>query len=577
MRIPQRLLTAGLLLSLAGCAATPEKPAPAPAGEVAAQASPAPEKNLPATPLSPDLLYKLLVAEFAAQDGQLRLSADAYLKGAQESGDPRLARRATQTAIYARDAAAALRAAKLWVELDPESIDARQSLAALLIRNGQNEEALPHLEKIIAFSPQGKQGHGYLLVANLLARSDDPQLALQQMGQLTAPYKDDPEALFAHAELAHQLGENDKARNLLKQVLTKQPRRTDALILQARVLHSLGEQDAALDSLKQALKQNPDNDQMRLTYARMLVDARHLKEARREFRKLNKRLPDNSDVIYALGLLALEAGDIEDAEPYFMDLVRLGERDEEARFALGQIAQSRNNTQEAIDWYQSVPKGERYMEAQLQAAQLIADDEGIDKAIEYLQQLPLNSADERIQRYLAKAELLVSKERYEEAMTTYEEGLAVFKDNTELLYARALTAEKFGHIEILERDLKRIIELDPGNAQALNALGYTLADSTDRFEEAYGYIKRAYALRPDDPAILDSMGWGLYRLGRYDEAIEYLRKALKKLPDAEIAAHLGEVLWIKGDKDEAKKVWNAAKKLDPEQEVLKETLKRFNP
>lgn len=576
MRKPYRLLLAGVLLALAGCAATPQKPEQAtvePADDTEAVAA----ERIPSAPLTPDLLFKLLVAEFAAQDGQLQLSTEAYLKSAEESGDPRLARRATQTAIYARDADAALRGAKLWVQLDPESIDARQSLSALLIRNGQLDESMPHLEKIIAFSPQEKRGHGYLLVAKLLARSEDPEQAMQKMEQLTAPYANDPEARFAYAELANQLGDNEKARALLQEVLAKQPHRTDALILQARVLHSLGQEEEALKSLKHALKQNPENDQMRLTYARMLVDARHLKEARREFRRLNKRLPDNSDVIYALGLLALQADDIDDAEPYFMDLVRLGERDEEARFALGQIAQARNQTQEAIDWYQSVPRGDRYMEAQLLAAQLIADSEGIDKAINYLQQLPLNSADERIQRYLAKAELLASKKRYEEAMVTYEEGLAVFSDNTELLYARALTAEKFGHLDILERDLKRIIEVDPKNAQAYNALGYTLADSTDRFEEAYRYVQQAYALRPEDPAILDSMGWSLYRLGRYEEAIDFLRRAADKLRDGEIAAHLGEVLWVSGNKPEARKVWKEAMEFAPDNAVLQETMKRFNP
>jgi tetratricopeptide (TPR) repeat protein len=565
-----------VLIGLAGCAATPQKPAQALPEKPAETAAQAPEQ-VPATPLSPELLYKLLIAEFAAQDGQLQLSAQAYLKSAEESGDPRLARRATQTAVYARDAATALIAARLWVKLDPEDIDARQSLAALLIRNGQNDEAMPHLKKIITFSPEGKRGHGYQLVASLLARSEDPQQAMQQMEQLTADKPHDPEALYAHAELANQLGENEKARVMLEELLRQQPKRTEALILQARVLHSLGQEEEALKSLQRALKQNPDNDQMRLTYARMLVDARHLKEARRQFRKLNKRLPENSDVIYALGLLALEAGDINDAEPYFMDLVRLGEREEEARFALGQIAQSRDRPQEAIDWYQSVPRGDRYMEAQLMAAKLISEEEGIDQAIDYLQQLPLNSSEERIQRYLAKAELLASQNRYDEAMVTYDEGLAVFSDNTDLLYARALTAEKFGHLDILEQDLKRIIELEPKNAQALNALGYTLADSTDRFEEAHQYIKRALELRPDDPAILDSMGWSLYRLGRYDEAISYLRKALDQLDDAEIAAHLGETLWVSGHKSEARDIWNKAKQSNPDDKVLQETIKRFNP
>lgn len=578
MRIPQRLLIACLFLGLAGCATPPQAPQQAEAPQTPAAPDEETPENLPQVELSASLLYKLLVAEFAAREGQVRLSADAYLKSAQETRDPRLARRATQAALYARDGATALTAANLWVELQPENIDARQSLAALLIRSGQNDKAIPHLEMVMAYSPPNSPGHGYQMVANLLASSDNPQQALQTMEQLRTPYRDDPQALYAHAQLAHELNENETAGSLLQQLLEQQPGQTDALILQSRVSHALGRQQEALDSLHQALELKPDNDNMRLTYARMLVDANQLKAARRQFQILNKRLPDNTDVTYALGLLAMEAGDIDAAEPHFLELLRRGERGEEASLALGQIAQLQGKPQEAIDWYRSVPQGERYMEAQLLAAQLMAEEDGVDAALEYLQQLPLDSDEERIQRSMVKAELLAAEERYDEAMTVYDEALTEFGDNTQLLYSRALTAEKFGRIDLLERDLKRILELDPDNSQALNALGYTLADRTDRYEEAYRYIEKAYTLEPGEPAILDSMGWILYRMGRHEEAIDFLRRAAKELPrDPEVAAHLGEVLWISGQKEEARQVWGEALKLSPDHKILNQTVERFNP
>ncbi len=578
MRIPQRLLIAGMIMGLAGCASAPNSPPQAEVQQTPPTAESEAPENLPHVEMSAGLLYQLLVAEFAAQEGQMRLSADAYLKSAQETRDPRLARRATQAAVYARDAVAALTAADLWVELQPESIDARQSLAALLIRNGQVEEAGPHLKKIIAFSPEGKRGHGFQLVANLLASTDNPEQSMQLMAQLTADYPDNPDALYAHAQLAHDLEEYEKARELLQELLKQEPERTDALLLQARVLHKLGEEQKALESLHQALQQNPDNDRMRMTYARMLVDTGKLKAARKEFRILHKHLPQNSDVIYALGLLALEAGDIDDAEPFLLDLVRLGEREEEARFALGQIAQVRNQPQEAIDWFTSVPRGERYLEAQAIAASIMADEQGLAPAVEYLQQLPLNAENDRIHRYMVIADLYAEKKRFDAAMATYDEALAKYPDNTQLLYSRAITAEQFGRIDILEQDLRQILKGEPNNAQALNALGYTLADQTKRYKEAYDYIQKAYALQPDDPAILDSMGWGLYRLGRYDEALDYLHRAADKMPrDPEVAAHLGEVLWVSGDKEQARRVWNAALEHTPDHKVLKETLKRFNP
>lgn len=577
MRIPQRLLLAGTLLGLAGCAATPQAPQAAVAQTAEEPVKEATE-NLPRVEMGPNLFFKLLVAEFAAEQGQMHLAADAYLKSAEETGDPRLARRATQAAVYARNSAMALSAAELWVELEPEQLNARQSLAALYIRSGQSDKALPHLEKIIAFSPAGKPGHGYQLVANLLANAEDPQQALQQMRQLTAAHPDDPEALYAHAQLASQLDHNEKAMELLQRLLTQQPQRTDALILQARLLHTSGQQQEALERLQRVLKLDPDNDTIRLTYARMLVDAQALTAARREFRLLNRRLPENTDVIYALGLLALEAEELDDAEPYFMDLVRLGSRDEEARVALGQIAQMRGNRLEAIDWFQSMPKGERYIEAQLLAAQLMAEEHGTDSALEYLRQLPLDTESEHTQRYIAEAELLADAERYEEAMAVYDEALESSSEKTTLLYARALTAEKFGRIDLLERDLKQILSIDPNDVQALNALGYTLADRTERYAEAMRYIEQAYAMQPEDPAILDSMGWGLYRLGRHQEALEYLRRAAEQLPrDAEIAAHLGEVLWVTGQQQKARQIWERAQEVAPEHKVLNETVKRFNP
>ncbi len=570
-----RSLITLLLVGLAGCASTGQLPEQEPVSPTLAEhtdASIAPKQELTA-----DLMFKLLVAEFAAQEGQMRLSADAYLRSAEETRDPRLARRATQAAVYAHDIKSALTAAALWVELDPNAGDARQSLGALLIRSGRGEEAMPHLRKIVELTPNGEHEKSFLILARQLAHSSNAALALQQMQELTAPYRNTPGALYATAWLANQLGKNETARELLQKLLNIEPKNSSALVLQARVMHGLGQDDGAVESLRRALILDPENDQMRLTYARMLIDTKRLKEARKEFRKLNQRLPDNSDVIYALGLLALEAGDTEDAEPYFMDLLRLHEREDEARFALGQLAQQRKQNDEAIKWYQSVPQGERYMEAQSHAAQLIAEDKGVDQAIAYLRTLKVITAEEKIQRYQAEAQLLASAMRLNDAMAIYDDALNHYKDNAELLYARALIAESIGRIDLLERDLKRILHKDPNNVQALNALGYTLADRTDRHEEGFNYIKQAYELRSNDPAILDSMGWGLYHLGRLDEALEYLRRAAGMLRDAEISAHLGEVLWANGQHKEAKKVWDEAIKLEPEHRVLKETMQRLNP
>ncbi len=573
MSTRQRLISTGALLLLAGCSAMPQLDQQQ---ESVAESSSTPPVSipLPEVELTPQLTYQLLTAEFAGQRGALRLSADLYLKTAQETRDPRLAQRATRIAIYARDADTALTAALLWVELSPEELEAYQSTAALLIRNDRSNEARPYLEKVLELSAADPT-EGYLLLANLLSRDANKSRALGMMKELVGDQE--PDALYAQASLAHQLEENEQAARLLDQLLEKQPEHSQARLLQASVLHSLGRDEAALESLRLAVKQDPDNDQLRLTYARMLIDARHLPEARKEFAILIRHQPDNTDVRYALGLLALEAGDNDIAENHFKRLIDTPEQGAEARFALGQIAEIRKHPAEAIEWYQSVPMGERFLDAQLQVTRLIAKEQGVDVARAYLHELPLTEPNEQVQRYLAEGELLASEERYEDAMDLYDEALVLFIDNRQLLYARALTAEKLDRLDILEQDLKRILHNDPDNTQALNALGYTLTDRTNRHREALGYIERAYQQNPDDPAILDSLGWALYHLGRLEEAQQYLERAAAMLEDGEIAAHLGEVLWARGRKEEAKRVWNEALKFAPEHKVLQQTVERFNP
>lgn len=575
MRTMHRLIIAGTLLALAGCSGMPQQGEP--------QESPIEEPTdnelttpLPEVELTPQLIYHLLTAELAGQRGAVRLSADIYLKTARETRDPRLAERATHIAIYAREAETALSAAQLWVELTPEALEAHQSAAALLIRADRTHEAIPSLKKILEITDD-TPSNNYLLVANLLAGDADKTRAMSVMDQLIGERRKEPDALYAQASLANQLDDHERAEQILDGLLADHPEHTQARLLQASVLHSLGKGEAALESLRLAVKQNPENDQLRLTYARMLIDARHLPEARKQFNVLNRRLPENNDVIYALGLLSLEAGDTDAAAAHFDKLINDTEHEVEARFALGQIAETRKRPEEALDWYQSIPMGERFMDAQLQAARLISREHGIDEARRYLQELPLSDPNDQIQRYLAEGELLASEGRYEEAIEVYNDALVMHIDNSQLLYARALTAEKIDRLDILEQDLKRILKKDPDNTQALNALGYTLTDRTERHREALGYIEQAHRKQPNDPAILDSMGWVHYHLGRLDEAQKYLEQAAALLKDAEVAAHLGEVLWANGKKEEARQVWNEALKYAPDHKVLQQTIERFNP
>ncbi len=569
-----RLLAAAtlamLLTTVAGCTSSPTRDAPA------AVAPSTPSPTPPEVALDPTLLYQLLLAELSGQEGALRLSASTYYEVAQRTRDYRVARRATRIAVYARENSIALKAALLWVELEPQSGEAHKSVAALLISAGKSEQARPHLMQLLQQQRQDSN-HGYLLVATLLANDPQGERALATMGELVSGEPDNPHAIYAHAYLANQLGELRTAQQLLQKLLRLRPKHTQGLILHARVMHAQGQTEASLQSMKRALKSSPDNHQLRLTYARMLIDARRFKEARRQFTRLSKIEPDDVDVRYALGLLALESGDLDEAEQHFSRLLGQRQREEESRFAMGQIAEARKQYDKAIDWYSSIAQGERYIEAQLQAARLIAQQRGMEPARTYLHELETQNDAERAQLYLVEGELLSDAGQHQAAIKVFDQGLKQHPGDIDLLYARALTAEKIDRLDILERDLKAILKRDPNHVQTLNALGYTLADRTQRFEEAYDYIRRAYHQRPDDSAILDSMGWILYRMGRLEEALEFLRRAAVKQQDGEIAAHLGEVLWMSGNQEEARRIWDRALKFAPQHPILQRTIKRFTP
>lgn len=568
-----------LALVLSGCTAVaprdeaPQALEPALELDETPAFSPVPEVVPPVT-LSSGLLYQLLVGEVSAQRGELEMSAHAYHQAAVSTRDPRLARRATQIAVYAQDYTTALKAARLWVELSPDALDAQQSLAALLIRQGRADEALTHLEKLLGLSRDGT-AHGFMLVTNILAREQDKRRALQVMEALVAPRGEDPNAVFSYANLAYLVEEYPLAAQQIERLLTMQPGLPRALVLKANVLRKLGRDEEALEAYRTALEALPKDSALRLGYARMLVDMERLPAAREQFRLLGKQLPDNADVAYAEGLLAMQAGDLDQAEKHFKRLLKLGQRIDEAAYALGQIAETRNRPEEALQWYRQVSDGSSYMDAMVRSAVLINRQQGLAAARAYLRGIELQTSQQELRLRLVEAELLRDAGQREEAQQVYDEALQQFPDNIELLYARAMNAEGLGRLDLLERDLNAILKQEPDNVQALNALGYTLADRTNRYREAYDLVRRAYEQRPDDPAIIDSMGWVYFRLGRLEEAEQYLRRALDKHFDAEIAAHLGEVLWVRGRQDEARRIWQDALQRAPDHTLLKQVIKRF--
>jgi tetratricopeptide (TPR) repeat protein len=381
-----------------------------------------------------------------------------------------------------------------------------------------------------------------------------------------------------HGMLAAQHGRAEEALEYLDRTLAL-AEVEGVHAARARVLLKLGRSSEAVVSLQKAVEDAPDDQGLRLTYARLLVDIKEYEKARVEFEKLHQAAPDDAELLYTLGLLSLESQRLDDAEKYMMMLIRLNQREGEAQYYLGRIYESRKQYDVAIDWYQQVHVGDYKFDARLRVADMLGISGRTEEAIEHLDAMLKGSQSDGslVRIYITKGELLRSARQYAPALKVLNTALEIVPGNNDLLYARALVAEKLGRIDLLESDLRTILKTEPDNAHALNALGFTLADQTDRYQEAYGYLKRAIEIMPDDPAIIDSWGWVHYRMGDYDKAVSLLRKALSRFDDAEIASHLGEVLWVSGDQQEAQGIWQKALKKSPDDPTLQKVMQRFIP
>ncbi len=554
-----------LFLVLASATAWAQTPAVAPPAKVG--------DNLPKQDLTGQILYQFLLAEIAAQRGQLGFSAGAYLDLAKSTRDPRIVRRATEIAFHARQYDAALEAARLWLSIEPDSQQARQMHSTLLLASGRIDELAGSLARDLA-AEGPRAGEVLMRFMRAFIRYPD-RLAIQRLfDQLTQPYLGLAEARFVRAQAAAGAGDADRARSEIDRALELRPSWDLAALFKAELLPKGA---AQLEYLQTWLAANPDAQEVRLGYARALVSDKRYDVARTEFRRLLSANPDNPDILYAVGILSLQVNDAAEAEQQLKRFVDVGRGDlNPARFYLGQIADQAGRAEEALRWYDQVAAGEHAVSAKVRAAQILLRQNKLDEARERLAMARANAPGE-IRLLVAEAQLLRDAGRHAEAFAFLAQALEVQPDQPDILYETALAAEKLGHVEVLERHLRRLIVLKPDSAQAYNALGYSFADRNMRLGEAAQLIDKALSLAPDDPFILDSKGWLLFRQGKSVAALETLQKAYAQKADAEIAAHIGEVLWALGRPNEAMSVWREASKAHPTNEALAGTIKRFVP
>lgn len=520
-----------------------------------------------------DLMYQLLVAEFAGARGQLSTALEAYLKAMHLTDDPRIAARATRISVYNDAHGAGVEAARRWVALDDQDTSARQALGVFLLRNGETQEALEVFQDLVrrADDPGAALGQ----VAASLSSEEDNTSAIAVLESLATTFADVPEAHLVHAQFALRTGDARAALAAAEAGLAVAPESRDLAALRAQALIEAGREAEGVDAFEDLIARNPADGELRLFLARTLLDVGREEEALAHFRQVLRERPNDAEVLYATGVLTLEAGHPEAAEPYFLRLLELGERSSQAHFLLGQIAEEQGNAEDALHWYEQVD-GNNQVSATMRRAMLLGDLGRIEAARDLLGQVRIDRPEEALRAYLVEGEVLRRNRQYEAAMAVYNEALGRHPGDTDLIYGRALVAVQQGDVTTAERDLRYLLDREPDNAHALNALGYTLVDATDRQEEGFELIRRAYAMEPDNAAIIDSMGWAHYRMGELQEAEDYLQRAYELMPDAEVAAHLGEVLWAMGHRDEARRVWRDALERSPDDPVLIETMQRLD-
>ena len=559
---------------LSGALRLAQASAASPAADVSAPRRANAGPALPLQPLTETILYEFLLAEIAAQRGNVGLSAQAYADLARRTRDPRIARRATELAIFARMSSTAVDAARIWLDTDPASSRALQTLVGLLLTAGRLDESLPYLKQMLA-ARGAEASEVFALLGRSIASVPDKAAALRLMRQLAQDHPKLPAARLAVAQAAMMASDEAAALQEVAQARALRPESEQAVLLEAQIMQRRSMADA-VNVLKAYLDRYPGSRDVRLNYARGLVSEKRFGEARSEFQRLVDTFPENAEVVYAVALLSLQLNDQALAEQHLKRLLDLGFRDKNlVRLYLGQIAEEGKRPEEALKWYAEIEPGEQYMPARLRHAQILLRQGKLGEARAWLQDSEVSGTAQRVQLVLAEAQLLRDAGEIRTGFELLEDALNRMPDNPELLYEHAMLAERIDKIDILESSMKKLISLKPDHAHAYNALGYTFADRNMRLAEARELIERALKLAPDDAFIIDSMGWVLFRQGELEQALGHLKRAYALRPDAEIAAHLAEVLWSMGRQPEAEVLLKEAGEKHPGSDILLKTIQRL--
>lgn len=553
-------------------------------------------------PLNAEFVYQYLVAEIAGQRGDYATSGSIFYQLAKSEEDTRFAERAAKIAVYGNVGNLVFPAVELWATLDPDSTEAQQAMTEILIKTDRLNEAEPYLSQLLA--KENTRASGFLFINTLLNRSTNKLGVLFLTQSLAEPYPRLAEAHFSVAQAAMNANQNSVALDALGHAEKLKPGWDLSALLKSQLLFAESPKKA-IDYTQAFLKQYPKSNEIRLNLCKMLVSQKQYALAKKEFptiiesaqQEVAKReraeksgAPNNqsttnqlafarknlADTNAVVGLMALQGEDYATAKQYFEEALKLDFKEPEQLYLyLGQVSEKLDDANTARAWYEKITAGNRYLEARLNIANIIARQTNIDQAIKFLDEVDNLTAEQQILVIQAEAQLLAKAKRPQEAFALLAKTVNNMPNTPELVYDYALMAERIGKYEVMEKELRRVIAEKPDFAAAYNALGYSFADRNIKLDEALTLIKKALEIAPNDHYMLDSLGWVYYKKGELDLAITFLKQAFDIHPDPEIAAHLGEVLWQKGQREQAKKIWGDALRADPENETLLNTHRKF--
>jgi len=571
-----KLMVGLIFLTLVGCAGVPDKDNKGTAVIVDVEKLSKSTDIDKVTEISPDVMYLLLTAEIAGQRNKYSVALDGYLEAAKRVGDVRVAERAAKIGLFLKNTKKTTEAVSIWLKQDGNNLTARKIAALSALKEGDKTLAIEHLNKMLKDDPAGFEG-ALIELARILTKDNRQKASfiLNVLDAVAEQHPDQATVLFVQALLAGQLNDAELAIAKVNKVLELQPDWDRALILRAQALVQNKVFDLAIDDLEKVLEHSPDNQKIRKMLGQVLMKTDALDDAVSVYKKVLESISDDGESQFAIALIYLQQKKEQEALVYLKKLVNKRGWDAQASFYIGRVEYKNERYEPALTWFDKVTQGPYEYDAAMAAVSVLSEQKNFIEAEKRIARLTEKFPKRKVNILLLQAEVFGAQKKYQQTFDLLSNALDVQPEHRDLLYGRALVAEKIDRLDILEEDLKKILLKNPNDAAVLNALGYTLVDRTNRYQEAAEYLKQALAIKPGEAVIMDSMGWLLFKQGKLADALALLQAAYDKQAENEIAAHLAEVLLKMGEKSDALEVIKKAIERAPEDEYLLKLLERF--